>query len=130
ELDCERPHARDEDEWQQKSLAQAGGTLDRLLRRPLAGAVVHRHRQLDLDLRVEVAGRPALGVRQPKPAQPDLRPVLGLRRNLELDATTLEGWRRYLAAVERDVQRHRHDDAQVLALSDEQRVWRHLDLRA
>src|SRR5258705_10922523 len=60
---------------------KSGGTLDRLVRRPLAGALVHRHRQLDLDLRVQVAGRPALGVGQPESAQPDLRPGLRLRRH-------------------------------------------------
>src|SRR5258706_4883631 len=109
---------------------KSGGTLDRLVRRPLAGALVHRHRQLDLDLRVQVAGRPALGVGQPEPAQPDLRPVLRLRRHFELDATALQRRGGALASVERDVERPRHDDAQLLALAGEKRIRRHLDLRA
>src|SRR5947207_11673460 len=90
--------------------------LDGLLGRPFAGALVHRHGQLDLDLGVKLAGGPALGVGQPEPTQADLRPVLRLRRDVELNAPTLEGWGRDLATVEGHIERHRHDDAQVLAL--------------
>src|SRR5690349_24845302 len=77
-----------------------------LLRSPLAGALVHRHRQLDFDLRVEVADRPTLGVRQAEAAKSDLGSVLRLGRHVELHATALQSRRGHLAALERDVQRH------------------------
>jgi hypothetical protein len=55
---------------------------------------------------------------------------LGLRRNLELDLTSLQRRRGHLAAAKRDVQRDRDRDAHVLALALEHRVGCHLHLGA
>src|SRR2546430_11375900 len=63
---------------------------DRLLCRPLARQLVHRDGKLNAHLRVHVARRSAFRVGQPEAFQADLRSVLGLGRDRELDLSTLD----------------------------------------
>src|SRR2546430_15846128 len=58
---------------------------DRLLCRPLARPLVHRDGKLDAHLRVHVARRSPLRVGQPQALQADLRSVLRIGRDRELD---------------------------------------------
>src|SRR4029077_9852110 len=86
-----------------------------LLCRPMARVLVHRDRELDAHLCVHLARRSALRVGQAAAAQADRGLVLGLGRDIELDLADLAGLRSYLAALQRNLDRHRYDASKFLA---------------